>query len=70
MTTFKVGERVSHIGMGDGVVTSTDNDEVCVTYSRRAHGGKTITGRYDRRWFEMHPGYLFHRRADCNKDRG
>lgn len=57
---FKVGEAVAHISLGDGVVTGRPEGEVCVTYPGRGMK-RTATGRYDRRWFELHPGYLFHR---------
>lgn len=52
---FKSGDRVAHIRLGDGVVVhSNEVDEVRVRFQK-------CTGVYDSRWFEMHPGWLFHR---------
>lgn len=61
---FKVGEHVAHISQGDGVVTAVD-DSVHVTYRPKGvNSGKPLRGIYDRRWFELHPNYLFHRNTE------
>jgi hypothetical protein len=53
---LKVGDKVAHIGMGDGVITSIEEDGVHVTYER----GRTI-GIYNENWFKKYPKYLFKR---------
>lgn len=53
--TFKVGDKVAHITLGDGIVREIGS-EVCVFYGERGP-----TGKYDHRWFELHPNFLFHR---------
>lgn len=61
---FKPGERVAHITVGDGVVTAIEDGCVYVQYDRPVIKGKPFTGAYDRRWFEIHPTFLFHRRVE------
>lgn len=58
---FKVGESVAHINIGDGHVSAIEDGHVCVTYDRKDAREKPFTGKYDHRWFELHPAYLFHR---------
>lgn len=52
---FHPGDRVAHISLGDGTVQSASYSIVVVRYDNKA------IGQYDRRWFELHPRYLFHR---------
>lgn len=58
---FHVGDEVAHITVGDGIVRAVENGEVVVEFARRDKKGRHSIGRYDRRWFELHSTYLFHR---------
>jgi hypothetical protein len=65
---FKTGERVAHISCGAGVVTAADEEFVHVTYDQTNAKGRHWTGKYDRRWFELCPNYLFHRTARTEQE--
>ena len=54
MMRFHVGDNVSHISAGDGIVVAASLDGVHVQF-------RGYIGKYDARWFELHPHYLFHR---------
>lgn len=48
---FKAGDRVTHITVGDGVVTRCGNGQVEVRF-------QNLVGIYDNNWFGLHPGWL------------
>lgn len=57
---LKVGDKVVHANVGNGIVTNIENDTVYVLYETPQF--KTnAKGEYDRRWFELHPDLLTHR---------
>ena len=57
---FAAGDRVAHIRQGDGIVMQT-GDIVIVVFDKKLKNDRSIIGKYDRRWFELYPKYLFHR---------
>lgn len=57
---FKPGDRVAHVGVGDGIVTAVENGYVTVAYDLATKSGP-FKGQYDRRWFEINTNFLFHR---------
>lgn len=59
---FYEGQRVAHITIGDGYVVSKNDNSITVRYDRKDTEKKRAEGIYDKRWFELHPNYLFHRR--------
>ena len=54
---FRSGERVAHVTLGDGVVDPVEGGVVVVHYKTG------VIGKYDRRWFELNPRFIFHRSA-------
>lgn len=57
---FTKGDRVAHISGGDGVVIGNDGNDgkaIKVQFQR-------AVGIYDQLWFDLHPGWLFHRGTD------
>lgn len=58
MMIFKIGDRVTHPSLGEGVVSSTDAIDVRVTFARV--GKKPVVGIYDPNWFATHAGWLRH----------
>lgn len=66
MTTaadFRVGDRVAHIRMGDGVVVSDDPSLIAVKFDHKTRNGQHSMGFYDPNWFRINPHFLFHRSA-------
>lgn len=55
ISDFKVGQRVAHVHMGNGVVTE-DGGILRVKYDEWAG-----VCAYNAQWFRDHPRYLFHR---------
>jgi hypothetical protein len=62
--TFRKGDRVAHVTVGNGVVTIADGKRVHIQFDRIARDGKPVIGVYDRQWFELHPAYVFHRAGE------
>lgn len=58
--SFKVGDRVAHIVIGDGTVTSVAG-AVYVKFDRITAKGRHVEGVYDPTWFRLYPGRLSHR---------
>jgi hypothetical protein len=56
---FKHGDSIAHITAGEGQVTRIEDDCVVVTFDGTQRTGR-FSGRYDHRWFELHPHYLVH----------
>lgn len=57
---LNVGDKVAHITLGDGIITSIEEDGVHVTYERKSNG-ENESGIYDQNWFRLNPKYLFKR---------
>lgn len=58
---FKAGDRILHKGMQEyGFVESVADGVVDVKYDRQSERGRKEhwRGKYDARWFELHPGWL------------
>lgn len=59
---LQVGQRVAHVDLGDGTVTEVTEAHVTVRFDRLHQVRRDpVLGVYDRRWFELHPNYLFFR---------
>lgn len=59
--TLNVGDKVAHIMLGDGVITSIQNDGVHVTFKNWRRDGTRVTGIYNEDWFRSNPRYFFRR---------
>lgn len=64
---FIPGDHVAHISMGNGIVQpreympSAKFNEMELVVTVKYERGPGYIGKYDARWFELNPRFLFHR---------
>mgnify|MGYP001589203614 CR=1 FL=1 len=58
MKDFRQADRVKHLVMGAGVVSSIHNGILTVVYDERDSRGKNAVGEYDDTWFRINDDLL------------